>query len=74
MIAVPLEELTAVYHRASAMTHVLIEPAPQIIEALQNAPMTLVELCAALDLEESNQAVLAERLAELEESGLVARA
>lgn len=56
------------------MTHVLIEPAPQIIEALQNAPMTLVELCAALDLEESNQAVLAERLAELEESGLVARA
>lgn len=74
MIAVSLEELTAVYHRASAMTHVLIEPAPQIIETLQRAALTLIELSAALDLEASDEAVLAERLAELEESGLVARA
>jgi DNA-binding HxlR family transcriptional regulator len=56
------------------MTHVLVEPAPQIIEALQGAAMTLNELSEALQVDGRDQPVLAERLAELEETGLIARA
>jgi DNA-binding HxlR family transcriptional regulator len=53
------------------MTHVLIEPAPQILEALRDAPLTLADLRAALELSEDDIPLLQERLSELEASGLV---
>jgi PqqD family protein of HPr-rel-A system len=73
LIAASLDDLTALYHRPSAMTHVLIEPAPQILNALQSVPKTLDELRLALDLAGDDMPILAERLGELEALGLVAR-
>jgi PqqD family protein of HPr-rel-A system len=73
LIAEPLDGLTALYHRPSTMTHVLIEPAPQILSALQVAPATVGELRLALGLKLSDGPVLAERLGELEALGLVLR-
>ncbi len=75
LISVDLDGLVALYDRASAMTHVLAEPAPEILAALGPAPLTARQLLDALDLPddiETRPALLA-RLAELETSGLVRR-
>ncbi len=67
------EGLTLLYHRASGQTHILIEPAPHILDALADAPMTEGELLATLAAAfEVNQAeAVGERLAELVAAGLV---
>ncbi len=75
LISVELDGLVALYDRASAMTHVLAEPAPEIVSALAAAPLKAAQLLTALDLPDdadTRPAVLA-RLAELEASGLVRR-
>ena len=56
------------------MTHVLIEPAPQILQAVQSVPLTLADLRTALGLDEDDTPLLEERLSELVASGLVLRA
>lgn len=66
---VDLEGLAAVYHRASAQTHLLAEPAPSILSALDR-PLTVEELLAELGAEGEADA-LRERLAELQAIGLV---
>jgi PqqD family protein of HPr-rel-A system len=73
LIAAPLDGLTALYHRTSTMTHVLVEPAPEILTALQGGTMTEADLLSALDLAPSDGPALSERLQELEDSGLVVR-
>jgi PqqD family protein of HPr-rel-A system len=73
LIAAPLDGLTALYHRMSTMTHVLVEPAPQIISALQGTSLSVSDLLKALDLSDADAPVLTERLQELEASGLVVR-
>lgn len=65
-----LDGLTAIYHRASAQTHILAEPAPSILSTLAE-PLTAVELLAALSADQAEAAALAERIAELESIGLV---
>lgn len=74
---VPLDSLTLIYHRASGITHVVASPAPELIAALAE-PLSLDGLMARLaadyDLPDADPAALAERLAELEAAGLVARA
>jgi PqqD family protein of HPr-rel-A system len=76
--AIPLEGLTALYHRPSATTHILAPPAPEILDALAAAPADVATLAARLaerfDLSgEDAEAALAARLAELEAAGLVRR-
>ena len=75
LIAVPLEEVTALFHRPSAMTHVVAEPVPEILAALGPEPLSIPTLLAALGLAESEDALasLEARLTELEASGLVSR-
>lgn len=75
LIAVPLEEVTALFHRPSAMTHVVAEPVPEILAALHPEPLSIPTLLAALGLAESEDALasLEARLTELEASGLVSR-
>lgn len=68
LIAIPLGELTALYHRASGQTHVVAEPAPQILQALA-APMTSEQLLDHLGSHDVE--ALAARLAELEAIGLI---
>jgi PqqD family protein of HPr-rel-A system len=76
--SVPLESLTAVYHRPSGMTHLLAPPAPQILEALASSPGTaedvLERIASNFDIEaEDAVTAMAARLEELEAAGLVRR-
>jgi PqqD family protein of HPr-rel-A system len=75
LISVPLDGITALYHRSSAMTHIIAEPAPEILAALAAAPLTAAELLRDLGLGEDDQirAALTARLDELEAGGLVSR-
>jgi len=73
---IPLDGLTALYHRRSGMTHVLAAPAPEIIRALAGQQLDVVALATALgvDCSPDNASALAARLDELCEAGLVSRA
>jgi PqqD family protein of HPr-rel-A system len=74
-----LDGLTALYHRPSGMTHILVTPAPQILAALNEGPAGVDELLLRIgehfeiESEDSAGAIEA-RLAELEAAGLVRRA
>jgi PqqD family protein of HPr-rel-A system len=76
VVAVPLDALTALYHRASGTTHLVASPAPEILAALGGAGLTrealAAQLGAAYELAEAEG--LDARLAELVEAGLVAAA
>jgi PqqD family protein of HPr-rel-A system len=78
LLVAPLDEFTAVCHRASGITHLLTEPAPQILQALGERGLTLDALLARLaaeyDLADADRDALAARLDELVASGLVAAA
>lgn len=76
--AVPLDALTALYHRRSGQTHLVTEPVPAILAALAHGPATLAELVVRLELQglvadTDTPARLRERLDELETIGLVWR-
>nr|WP_197978299.1 HPr-rel-A system PqqD family peptide chaperone [Sphingomonas sp. CFBP 13603] len=77
MLIAPLDEFTAVYHRASGITHLLTEPAPQILAILGEGTLSLDALLGRLgddyDLEDADRDALAARLDELIEAGLVER-
>ena len=77
LISEPLDLLTAIFHRPSGTTHLLAEPAPEILAALGERAMDLAALTEALgDRYElgGDAGVLAERLEELVAAGLVERA
>jgi PqqD family protein of HPr-rel-A system len=72
---VPLDSLTAIYHRASGQTHVVAEPMPEILAALAAGDTDVAGLLQRLSLQDDSEtrALLVERIAELVEAGLVAR-
>ena len=78
LLVAPLDEFTAVYHRASGITHLLTEPAPQILAILGEGALSLDALLDQLardyDLTDGTREALAARLEELVEAGLVERA
>lgn len=76
--SVPLDGFTLVYHRSSGQTHMLAEPAPEILAALAEGdadPAEIVRRLARdhgiLDSEGDVEAVIAARMAELAELGLI---
>ena len=75
---VPLDTFTAIYHRASGITHLVAPPAPEILAALRPAGLTRSALIARLaqdyDLLDADEAALAARLDELVAAGLVSTA
>ena len=76
MLAVPLDTFTAVFHRPSGQTHLLVEPAPQILKILSE-PLDGDELLCRLSAEfdvVDDRAALSERVRELAEAGLIAPA
>nr|WP_277923919.1 HPr-rel-A system PqqD family peptide chaperone [Sphingomonas hankookensis] len=77
MRIVPLDALSAVYHRASGQTHIVAPPVPEILELIADQAMTPEELLAALaerfDLPDGDAAGLTARLDELVDTGLVER-
>jgi PqqD family protein of HPr-rel-A system len=78
MRVVALDGLSVLYHAASGMTHIVAPPAPEILAALQSGPADVAELLARLrgryELEEQASDIVALRLSELEQAGLVRRA
>jgi PqqD family protein of HPr-rel-A system len=75
LIAAPLGELVALYYRPSGQTHVVAPPAPEILAALAEGPLTLDALLARLardyDLADPDREALAARVGELVAAGLV---
>ena len=79
MLVEPLDALTLVYHRRSGVTHLVVEPVPQILAAMGEDALTLDQLLVRLsdsfdlgDAEEARAAVAA-RIDELVDLGLVAK-
>ncbi|QBM77707.1 HPr-rel-A system PqqD family peptide chaperone [Sphingomonas sp. AAP5] len=75
---VHLDSFSAVYHRASGITHLITAPAPEILATLGEAGMTRAALLQRLvrdyALGDADADVLRERLDELVATGLVSRA
>ena len=75
LIIEPLDLLTAVFDRRSGATHLLAEPAPALLAALEAGPAALDELKARLtqrfEIEGADETALAARLRELLDVGLI---
>ena len=78
VVAVELDPFVALYDRRSGITHLLAEPAPQLIELLRAAPLTFDELRTRVgevfDAPDLSDDALRARLMELVASGLIMRA
>jgi len=78
LLIAPLDEFTAVFHRTSGITHLLTEPAPQILAVLGEGASSLDVLLERLgrdyDLDDGTREALAARLKELVKAGLIERA
>lgn len=68
---VPLDALTAIHHRRSGQSHLVLDPVPRILAILGRRDMTLEDLAAQLGVTEME--ALGARLEELVATGLVAR-
>lgn len=74
---VVLDGFTLIYHRPSGATHMLSEPAPEILAALAEGPAGAATVMArlardhGLDSEGDAETVIAERMAELAALGLI---
>ncbi|MGE0179991.1 MAG: HPr-rel-A system PqqD family peptide chaperone [Sphingomonas sp.] len=75
---VELDGLSVLFHGPSGMTHIVAAPAPQILDALRPGPANITELMArlraAFELDDAADEIVALRLVELEQAGLVRRA
>lgn len=68
---VALDDLTAVFHRASGITHLVVSPVPELIAALAGEWCSLDDLEAAFELVDGDRAALAAKLDELAAAGLI---
>ena len=71
LVIEPLNEIVAIFHRASGITHLVTSPVPELLAALADAWRTLPELEAMFDLIEGDDDALLARLDELAVAGLV---
>ncbi len=75
----PLGPVTLVYHVRSGITHIVMEPVPEILAAMGAGPIgaaaIAVNLAQRFDLPPTDaNALIGARLAELETLGLIERA
>lgn len=74
-----LDSMMLLFHRPSGITHMLADPAPAIIEVMEDAPVTAAEiasrLTAVFEIEAGAHAedIVLARLKELSALGLVSR-
>ncbi|WBH16855.1 HPr-rel-A system PqqD family peptide chaperone [Sphingomonas radiodurans] len=71
---VPLDDLVAVFHRASGITHLVTSPVPELLEAMAACWMTLDALEVEFELVGGGRASLLTTLDELVVTGLIERA
>jgi PqqD family protein of HPr-rel-A system len=75
----PLDAMTLIYQRRSGITHMVAEPVPEMLAAMGddvvNAATLVARLAEQFDLDDAEDAedVIAARLEELAELGLVER-
>jgi PqqD family protein of HPr-rel-A system len=80
LINAELDDLTAIYHRQSGITHIVADPVPQILAVLADKPLTqatlLDELSIRFDVpnDQETHDALSARLDEMIEVGLVSHA
>lgn len=77
LLIAKLDTLTAVFHRASGITHLLASPAPEILAALtipRGVDALLEVLAREYDLVDPDRTALIARLDEMVASGLVSTA
>ena len=79
LLVEPLDAMTLIYHRRAGITHMVAEPVPEILAAMGDkaisAAMVVAKLSDQFDLgtDQDAQAVVAARLDELAELGLIQR-
>jgi len=74
LLVEPLDAFTAVFHRPSGITHLLVPPAPQILAVLTEGltrEALMQRLAAEYDLADADPVALAARLEELVDAGLI---
>jgi PqqD family protein of HPr-rel-A system len=73
LVSSALGDMTALYHRKSAITHLVVEPVPQILELLSAGPLSAPAILDGLGLVQDSDslAALFARLDEMEKSGLI---
>jgi PqqD family protein of HPr-rel-A system len=75
LLTAELDAFTAVFHRSSGITHLLVSPAPEILALLADTTLDLETLLLRLgeryDLGDASRDALAARLDELVAAGLV---
>lgn len=75
-----LDSMSVIYQRRSGITHIVSDPVPQILAAMGDVPMNAAQIAEKMALhfdlgdEQEAQSIIAARLAELAELGLVERA
>lgn len=78
LVVAPLDQLTAVYHRPSSVTHLVDAPVPELLGVLADepadAPALLTRLAASFDVADADPAALADRLEEMVALGLARHA
>lgn len=74
--SIAIDGLALLYHRPSGQTHILADPAPALLAVLAEAPADAAAIADAMGFagDDAMIAAIAERLAELEASGLAWRA
>lgn len=72
---VPLDDFTAIYHRASGITHLVTAPVPELLDVLGEETLDLDQMEARLAaiFEVEDETALTARLDELIAAGLVIR-
>lgn len=78
LIIEPLDAMTVIYHRRSGITHIVADPVPQILACMDTAPMTAADIARRIadtfEVDDAEvEAVIAARLDEMAELGLVER-
>ncbi|MBQ0772582.1 MAG: HPr-rel-A system PqqD family peptide chaperone [Sphingomonadales bacterium] len=74
-----LDSMTLLFHRPSGITHMLADPAPAILEVMQDADLTATEIASRLtasydvDSDVDAENIVVARLEELSGLGLIAR-
>lgn len=71
---VPLDELVAVFHRASGITHLITLPVADLLEAIGGRWMTIDAIESEFEVADGDSASLSAALDELVTAGLVERA
>lgn len=78
LAAAPLDQLTALYHRPSGVTHLVDAPVPELLALLGEEPADaaalLGRLAAAYDIPDADAVALEARLEEMVALGLARRA